>query len=218
MKRKVVAIVPMKLNNQRLPGKNIMSFDGGDPLCCYILNTLKKVSEIEEIFVFCSNPEIKKYLPEGITYMKRSEELDRDTTSMNEVLSAFADEVEADVYVMTHATSPFVSSDSIRKGLLSVLSGEHDSAFAVKRIQKFLWKDDEPLNYSLDKIARTQDLPPIYEETSGFYIYRRPIIKDMNRRIGVNPIKIEVSDMEAVDIDEKSDFDLANMIYQNFIK
>ena len=34
--------------------------------------------------------------------MKRSEELDRDTTSMNEVLSAFADEVEADVYVMTH--------------------------------------------------------------------------------------------------------------------
>ncbi len=217
MKRKVVAVVPMKLNNRRLPGKNTKKFDNGDPLCCYILNTLKKILEIDEIFVYCSNPDVQQFLPSGVTYLKRSENLDQDTSSINDVLSSFAKDVDSEIYVMTHATSPFVSAESIRKGLLAVMNDGYDSAFAVKKIQDFLWMNDKPLNYSLDKIARTQDLPPIFAETSGFYIYKNPIITEMNRRIGNNPLKVEVSDIEAVDIDEKFDFELANILYNNVI-
>lgn len=217
MKRKVVAVVPMKLNNRRLPGKNTKKFDNGDPLCCYILNTLKKIPEIDEIFVYCSNPDVQQFLPSGVTYLKRSESLDQDTSSINDVLSSFAKDVDSEIYVMTHATSPFVSAESIRKGLLAVMNDGYDSAFAVKKIQDFLWMNDKPLNYSLDKIARTQDLPPIYAETSGFYIYKNAIISEMNRRIGNNPLKVEVSDIEAVDIDEKFDFELANILYNNVI-
>ena len=201
--KKIVAIVPMKLNNQRLPQKNTKAFTNGKPLCYYILSTLLK---------------IKKYIPSGVKYLKRSESLDQNTTKMNEVLKAFAKDVPADVYVMTHTTAPFISKKSIEKGLDAVLSGEYDSSFAAKKLQDFLWKDGKPFNYELDNIPRTQDLEPLYEETSGFYIYNSSVITSLNRRIGEKPYIVEVNEIEAVDIDEKEDFQIADAIYNSLYK
>ena len=214
---KIVALVPMKLNNQRLPGKNIKCFDNGRPLCHYILSTLLSVKEIDEVYVYCSNPDIQNYIPEGVKYLRRSESLDQNTTKINEVIAAFANEVTADIYVMTHATSPFVRADSIRKGLKALLEGDYDSAFAVQNISTFLWKDGKPFNYDLDNIPRTQDLEPIYAETSGFYIFRPEVIKQMHRRIGNKPYMVEVSQIEATDVDEAEDFMIANAIYNHII-
>lgn len=215
---KIVAIVPMKLNNTRLPQKNTKSFTNGKPLCYYILHTLFKIDKIDEVYVYCSNEKIKDYIPQGVRFLKRSATLDTDTTSMNEVLAAFAKDVPADIYVMTHTTAPFISAESIEKGLDAVLSGMNDSAFAAKKLQDFLWKNGTPFNYSLDNIPRTQDLDPLYEETSGFYIYERYVIEDMGRRIGQSPFIVEVNEIEAVDIDEKEDFEIADAIYNHIYR
>ena len=214
---KVTAVVPMKLNNRRLPQKNTKCFKNGKPLCWYILSTLLKINEIEEVYVYCSNPDIKKYIPEDVNYLKRSEDLDQDSTKMNEVLQAFAKEIPSDIYVMTHTTAPFIKSSSIKKGLEAVLSGDFDSSFAVKKLQDFLWKDGRPLNYELDNIPRTQDLPPLFEETSGFYIYKSNIITNLNRRIGQKPFLVEVGEIESIDIDEPEDFKIADAIYNHII-
>lgn len=215
---RVVAVVPMKLNNERLPNKNTKEFDNGEPLCNYILKTLLNVQGIDEIYVYCSNPKIQEYIPDGIKYLKRKESLDTSQTKMNEVLECFANDVAADVYLMTHTTSPFVSSKSIEEALNKVTSGEHDSALAVHCVQEFLWKDGTPFNYDLQNIPRTQDLEPLYSETSGFYIYNKNIILDHQRRIGFNPYLKEVSKIEAIDIDEPEDFKIANAIYQNIFR
>ena len=214
---KTVAIVPMKLNNQRLPQKNTKCFTNGKPLCFYILNTLLSVDTIDEVYVYCSNPSIQEFIPNEVKYLKRSENLDLNTTKMNEVLSCFANDILADIYVMTHTTAPFISAESITKGLDAVISGEFDSAFAAKKLQDFLWKDGMPFNYELDNIPRTQDLPPLYEETSGFYIYRSDVITKLNRRIGDKPYIVEVSQIEGVDIDEAEDFAIADAIYNHII-
>ncbi len=210
---KIVAIVPMKLNNRRLPQKNTKPFHNGKPLCYYILSTLLKIKEISEVYVYCSNPDIKEYLPEGIKYLQRPESLDQDTTKMNEVLECFAGEVPTDIYVMTHTTAPFISAESIEKGIQAVKENGYDSAFAVKKLQDFLWKDGQPFNYKLDAIPRTQDLPILYEETSGFYIYHSDVITKLKRRIGNHPYMVEVSEIESVDIDEAEDFEIADAIY-----
>lgn len=215
---KTVAVVPMKLNNRRLPQKNTKSFSNGKPLCYYILHTLLQVKQIEEVYVYCSNPEIQEYIPEGVRYLKRSSSLDQDTTKMNEVLQCFAEDVPADIYVMTHTTSPFIRAESIEKGLNAVNSGEYDSAFAAKKLQDFLWKDGAPYNYALDQIPRTQDLPVLYEETSGFYIYRNEIMTRKNRRIGDRPFIVEVGEIESTDIDEAEDFAIADAIYNHYFK
>ena len=212
-KNKIVAVVPVKLTNRRLPNKNIKSFTNGKPLCYYILSTLQKIHDISNIYVYCSNPDIKKFIPEGVEFLKRPEYFDSDSTSMNEILKSFAGEINADIYVMTHTTAPFITPESIKKGLDSVKSGEYDSAFAAKKLQDFLWQDGRPLNYDLDNIPRTQDLPVILQETSGFYIYRREIITSLNRRIGNNAFIVEVSEIEGIDIDESEDFFMADAIY-----
>lgn len=219
MEKKIVAVVPMKLNNRRLPQKNTKQFSNGSPLCSYILNTLLSINIISEIYVYCSNPDIKKYIPEGIKYLQRSETLDSDNTKMNEVLCCFAHEVNADIYVMTHTTAPFISAESIKKGIVAVCTEEYDSAFAAKRLQDFLWKDGKPFNYKLTDIPRTQDLPVIYEETSGFYIYEYSIMIENGRRIGERPFIVEVGEIESIDIDEPEDFIIADAIYNHiFLK
>ena len=68
---KVCAYVPIKLNNSRLPGKNIMPLYDGTPLCKLLLNTLSKVKNVDEKYCFCSDDGIKEYLPEGIKFLKR---------------------------------------------------------------------------------------------------------------------------------------------------
>lgn len=214
---KVVAIVPMKLNNERLPNKNTKVFDNGKPLCYYILNTLLKVNNIDEIYVYCSDEKIKSYLPNNIKYIKRSTELDKSSTTMNEVLKAFINEIDADIYVLTHTTAPFVKSTSLEKCIEIVKnSNNYDSAFSVKRINEFIWKDNKPFNYQLDDIPRTQDLPPLYAETCGFYIFKKELMNIYNRRIGDNPYMYEVEMLETIDIDDEFDFEIANSLLKKY--
>ena len=214
---KTIAIVPMKLNNRRLPQKNTKSFTNGKPLCYYILSTLLKVAGVDEVYVYCSNPDIQEFIPEGVKYLQRSASLDQDTTKMNEVLQCFAKDVPSDIYVMTHTTAPFIKVESIEKGLNAVLSGEYDSSFAAKKLQDFLWKDGAPFNYELDNIPRTQDLPPLYEETSGFYIYKADVMTKLNRRIGYKPYIVEVGEIESIYSEEQEDFAIADAIVNHII-
>ena len=183
-------------------------------MCWYVLSTLLTLPELEKVYVYCSDPDIQDFLPPGAEFLRRSPSLDEDTASMSQVLASFAREVKADCYLMTHATAPFIETVSIRKGLEAVRSGSYDSAFAARKVQEFLWKDGKPWNYDPDRIPRTQDLPPLYQETSGFYIYTREVITQLGRRVGLRPFLVEVGEIEGVDIDEAEDFLIADALYR----
>ena len=215
---KVVAYVPMKLNNERLANKNTKPFDNGQPLLTYILDTLCKTNGLDSVYAYCSSEVVKQYLPEQVRYLKRSASLDRSETKINEVMLSFAQDVEADVYVLAHATAPFISAASIEQGISKIVNEGYDSALAVVKLQEFLWKDGKTFNYSPETVPRTQDLPPMYSETTGLYIYTRDLIVNQNRRIGERPYLITVSKIEAVDINEAVDFDIANAIFNKSIR
>lgn len=216
MKKKTVAFVPMKLNNERLPGKNTKSFKGGNPLLTYILNTLTKVKGIDEAYVYCSNEAVKQYLPDGIKFLKRSESLDTSSTLIIDVLKAFAEDVEADTYVLTHATAPFIKPETIETAILKVNNEGYDSAFTARSVNEFLWIDGKAI-YDTEKIPRTQDIKNIFAETTGLYVYTNKLIKE-NRRIGNNPCAIPVDFVEATDINNPIDFELAQVIFDNYIR
>jgi len=214
----IVAFVPVKLNNERLPGKNIKAFSNGEPLITYVLKTLLSVRGLNGIYVYCSNDSICDFLPEGVTFLKRDAYLDLSTTSFNEVLTTFAEKIDADAYLLTHATAPFISKHSFEKGIEALSCGIYDCALTVERMQEFLWKDNKPLNYNPESIPRTQDLEPMFVETCGIYIYTRDLIKKQKRRIGDTPCLIEVSKIEAVDINNPEDFVIADAIYNKLLK
>ncbi len=211
---KTVAFVPIKMNNERLKGQNTKQFSNGRPLISYILSTLLTVDLLDQIYVYCSDDRIKEYLPEGITYLKRSEYLDLSTTSFNEVLTSFAKDIKSDIYVLTHATAPFIEKETFEKGIKAVQSGQYDSALSVEKMQDFFWKNGEPINYVPTNIPRTQDLEPFYKETCGMYIYTSELILGENRRVGHKPFLVEVSKIEGCDINNADDFIVADAISQ----
>jgi CMP-N-acetylneuraminic acid synthetase len=214
---KIVAIVPIKLNNERLPGKNTRRFVDGTPLIQFILSALLKVSELNEIYVFCSDEAIKEYLPQGVTFLKRDTSLDRSETKGNQILEKFIDTVDADIYVLSHATAPFTKPESISKCIQNVLSGEFDSAFLAQRLNDLMWTDAGALNFNSHDVPRTQDLPNIYAESSGAYIFTKNVFKEYKSRYGQKPYICEVSTIESIDIDYPEDFKIANAIYKEIL-
>lgn len=206
-----IAIMPIKMNNERLPGKNTKIL-GKKPLLQYELDSLVETGLLDEIDVFCSSEDIQEYLPEKVNFVKRSEELDLPTSNFTQIFEAFMNEKDADIYVYAHATAPFITVETMKECIEAVQSGKYDSAFCAIKLQDYLWKDGESLNFDASNVPRTQDLEPIYQETSGVYVFTKEVFEKYHRRIGKNPYIKEVSFKEAVDIDEADDFKLAEVL------
>lgn len=213
---RTVAFIPIKLNSERTPGKNLKPFSDGTPLMFFVQNALVKLKHqgiVDDIYCFCSKEEVIPYLLDGVDFLKRPEALDYKETKGTQIYEAFVDMVEADVYVLAHATSPFITAEHIGECIKNVQSGEYDSAFCAKKIQDFLWQDNKPLNFELNNPLRTQDMKPIYMEAPTPYVFTKEGFNKYHSRSGVKPYICEVSELEAIDIDYPEDFQLANVVY-----
>ena len=208
---KTIAMMPIKLQNERLPGKNTKKL-GNKPLLQYELDNIISTELVDELYVYCSSENVIPFLPDGVTFLKRPEYLDLPTSNFTQFFDAFMKEKDADIYIMSHATAPFITVETMKECITAVQSGNYDSAFCAKKIQTFLWKNGEPLNFNPANLPRTQDLEPIYQETSGVYVFTKEVFKKHHRRIGIKPYIKCVSFKEAVDIDEPDDFTLAEML------
>jgi len=208
---KTVAFVPLRLNSKRVEGKNLRLL-GNKPLLRYIFETLLKVDGIDEIYAYCSSEKIIPLLPAGIKFLRRDNRLDGDFVLGREIYDSFCNEIFADVYILAHATSPFLKASSIENGLMAVKSGDYDSAFSAEKKQTFVWFNGKTLNYSLDNIPRTQELEPVYIETSGFFIFTNKLWREKKHRIGEKPYIQIVDFIEAIDIDYPDDFKQAELI------
>lgn len=208
---KIVAFVPIRLNSQRVAGKNLRML-GDMPLMCHILQTLCAVKQIDEVYLYCSDERIREVLPEGVHFLKRPASLDSDETLGAEIYDRFTAEVEADYYLLAHATSPFIRRETIEKAIEEVLTGSYDSAFSAEKIQTFAWFRGKPLNYALGNIPRTQTIEPLYVETSAFFLFSRALWCEKHQRIGERPYMAVVDHIEGLDIDYPEDFAMAEII------
>ena len=218
---KTVAFFPIKLNNERTPGKNTKRFCDGTPLIHFVqkaLIELKKEGVIDEIYCFCSQDAVKPYLLEGVQFLRRPVSLDQQEITGTFIYDTFVKMVKADVYVLAHATSPFVAAKHIGDCIRHVQSGAYDSAFCAKKIQNFLWEESKPLNFVLNDPPRTQDMKPIFMELSTAYVFTYETFIKYHSRSGVNPYICECSEIEAIDIDFPEDFELADTVYSNILK
>jgi CMP-N-acetylneuraminic acid synthetase len=213
---KTIAWLPVKLNNQRLPGKNTMVL-GDKPLCRHLIDTLVKIKGLDDIVVFCSDEAILPYLPDNIHWLKRSADLDRPETKASEIIDALTAAIDADIYVNAHVTNPFIKASTIEDGIAKVQSGEYSSAHVVSPIQNHLWYKGSPFNFTIDNIPRTQDLEPIYED-AGLFIYRKEVWTVGRSRYSKNPYFMICDRFETIDIDYLEDFKLAETVYNSFLK
>jgi CMP-N-acetylneuraminic acid synthetase len=220
---KIVAFVPIKLNNRRLPNKNLLKvFDNKSILELMLerLESLYKKKIIDKAFVFSSSESLEEIVHsyEGCIFLKRPDSLDKDYTTSNEIVKEFIRNIPADVYVLCHATSPFIREKTFIDCINAVVVDSYDSAFLAKRIYGLTWFNNSPLNFDIEKIPRTQDLNCVDIEISTPYVFKYDVARDSGTRYSKNVYIHQSSSYEDVDIDTVDDLDYAVYIYNKKIK
>lgn len=213
---KVAAYATIKLNSERVPHKNIQPI-GSKPLCYHILNTALKVKEIDDVYVYCSDDKVTDYMPAGAKFIKREAWLDGAQIRAKDTYTAFINDVDADIYIAMCTTSPFTKKETLENALNKVLYEGYDSAFTAKRMQTFAWYKGKPINYDPCDVPRTQDMEPVYIETSAFFIFKKELWTEHGRRIGFNPYIQEVDEIEGIDIDTMDDLKFAQIIAEQVL-
>ena len=217
----VIALLPMKGNSERVKNKNLKDFNG-KPLYHRVLKTLLSSKYINKVVINTDSDfiklDIEKNFNNKTVIHNRPEEIKGDFVSMNSVIAYDIEKIDADIYIQTHSTNPLLKVETLDNAIHKMLNSksEYDSIFSVTKIQTRLYDTKgNPFNHNPNQLLRTQDLEPLYEENSNFYIFTKQSFKNSGeKRIGVNPLMFEIDKMEAVDIDEPQDFIIAESLYK----
>lgn len=222
MKPKVIALLPMKGNSERVPKKNLKNFNG-TPLYQIILNKLLESKIIDEVIVNTDCPNITESIQssykEKVVLRNRPDSIRGDFVSMNKIIEDDLDNSNGEIYIQTHSTNPLLDVSSIDRALNKMLeiSTSNDSIFSVTKIQtRFYDINGKAINHNPQELVRTQDLPPIFEENSCFYIFTKNSFKQSGgKRIGLRPLMFEIDKIEAIDIDNIEDFIIAEAVHKS---
>jgi CMP-N-acetylneuraminic acid synthetase len=214
---KIVALVPMRHNSQRVPGKNYRLL-AGRPLFHHILQTLLNCPEFAEVVVDTDSQPVmeglRQHFPD-VRLLERPEHLRADKVPMNEILAYDTSQVEADFYLQTHSTNPLLRSQTVSRAVQALVEGypAYDSLFSVTRLQTRLWDQlGRAINHNPAILLQTQDLPPVYEENSCLYLFSRQTLLARRNRLGERPLMFEIDAAEAWDIDEELDFAITEFL------
>jgi CMP-N-acetylneuraminic acid synthetase len=215
----VCALVPMRHDSERVPGKNYRSFCGR-PLFHHILATLIASRNVDRIIVDTDSPTIRSQVDEhfpGVEVWERPAHLRDGEVPMTEVLQHDARRLDHEWLLQTHSTNPLLRASTIERAADALRENpSHDSLFSVTRLQTRLYDaGGAPINHDPNVLLRTQDLPPVYEENSNLYLFPRKLILERGRRIGDRPMLFEVDPIEATDIDTESDFVVAEKLCES---
>ncbi len=213
MNKKIVALLPMKANSERVKGKNFREL-AGKPLFKWILDSLLAVEDIDYVVI---NTDARHILAENglveserVIIRDRKPELCGDMVSMNLILADDIQAIDADTYLMTHTTNPLISTDTIKAGFEKLADNpDKDSLFTVNKIQTRFYREDcSAVNHDPDNLLRTQDLEPWYEENSCLFYFTKESFLKTNARIGKKPLMLVTPPLESLDIDEPHDWEM----------
>jgi CMP-N-acetylneuraminic acid synthetase len=212
------AFIPLKSHSERVPGKNFKLL-GGKPLYLWIITTLLMIPEVNGIVIDTDSDDRDLWkLAEHpkIELKKRAPNLVGDFVSMNEIILDYLATASENDFLMTHATNPFLSKGTIVKAIQDYYDQKEkgfDSLFSVSAIQGRLFNQlAKPINHDPSKLIRTQDLETIFLENSCLYLFDKATFLKNDARIGSKPYLLTIPALDAIDIDTKEEWDLAQKI------
>ncbi|MBF0231889.1 MAG: acylneuraminate cytidylyltransferase family protein [Desulfamplus sp.] len=216
---KVTALLPMKGHSERISNKN-MRLMAGLPLYRYVAKVLEDSPYIESILINTDSNIIAEDAQQNfskVQIIKRPQKLHGDEISMNKIIEYDISTCSRKThFVQTHSTNPLLKRTTLEKAIESYFDNitKFNSLFAVTKLQtRLYWKDLRPVNHNPQQLLRTQDLTPLFEENSNFYIFSHSSFESAGgNRIGQTPQMFPMNKLEAIDIDEEEDFILAEML------
>ncbi len=218
----IAAVVAVRKGSQRIPNKNIKPF-GKSNLLDMKLDLLKSVRNIDEIIV---NSDCDKMLDiglqHGVSIHKRSEYFASSECSNSEFHGHIAEVTNSDTIFLAPVCSPFVSIKSHEKAIELYLNGfydkkneiKFDSTISVTEVKNHLWLNNEPINYDLNNVPNSQDLPDVVKLNYGITITDKKIMQKYKRVVGNAPAFYKLDEIESQDVDTPFDWLVAEAIYK----
>ncbi len=209
---KIVAFLPAKGTSDRIESKNMRNMNG-KPLFLHTLEKLCKCDFIDEVYLDSESDEILNFAPH-LRYipLKRDHALASNKTDGHQMFYNEVKQVDADIYIQILGTSPFISPETIKKGIDILIENEtYDSVVLMKKEKQYLWESGQP-KYDKFNIPNSFNLPDTITESMGLYIVRKDIAHKSKMRFGDNVYMLTADTIETIDVNYEDDFKLAESI------
>jgi CMP-N-acetylneuraminic acid synthetase len=216
-----IAIMPLKANSERIPGKNFRNL-AGKVLYRWTLEKLLQLKNegiLSAVNLYCDahtwrmiDSDIKMNV-EWIAEEKPGQFQESNGFLHDMVVKSKCGATEPVMYA--NATSPFVKLDTYIQCCEAVENGEYDSALTAIPLIGRLWnEDDQAVNHNPQFCPRTQTQEPCWIESDGAWVMEPDVICRFHHRVGMRPKFVSVDWVEQVDINYPEDFEKA----ENFLK
>lgn len=213
---KIKALIAVRSGSERVLNKNLRPFAGSNLLELKI-KQLKTIKEFDGIIVNSNDDRMLEIADKlGVETVKRDPLYATSSVSMSDVYKNMAENFNGDIVVYANVTNPLVNTESYINGIKTFkeIRDKFDSLNSAHLVKEFMFLDNQPINYSLDKQPRSQDLPNIYALNFAFSILTKEDMIKYTNVIGRAPYMYELTEAESVDIDTEFDFEIAEFLYK----
>lgn len=223
-----LVIIPARGGSKRLPRKNVLDL-GGKPLIAWTIEAALGCPFLDETMVTTDDDEIAETAKKHgakVPFL-RPAALASDTAAsfdtVKHAIEFYHYELgkEFDFVVLLQPTSPLRTSLDITEAIELLACKKADAVISVCEADHSpLWMNTLPADRSLARFlrdevknTRSQDLPKNYRLNGAIYICQtRRLLKEKSFFISDNIFAYVMSKETSVDIDDLSDFKLANFL------
>lgn len=220
-----IAIITARGGSKRIPKKNIREFCGR-PIIEYSIRAALESKLFDEVMVSTDSEEIAEISRQcgaSVPFF-RSEENSNDYAITADVINEVINEYEKlgkrfDTLCCIYPTAPFVTAKKLSDAYNEMKKNNADSAMTVVRYgfppQRAVVIRNGKIEFQYPEYykTRSQDLEPIYHDCGQFYFCNVDAFKKYKTMITPNCVPFVVSEEEVQDIDNISDWNIAEMKY-----
>ncbi len=223
---KKVAMITARGGSKRIPRKNIKEFCG-KPIIAYSIEAAIASGVFDTVMVSTDDEEIaaiaKQYGAEVPFY--RSEKTSNDFATTADVILEVIEEYEKrgeqfDMACCIYPTAPFLTAGRLKEAVQKLEASDADTLIPVVAfsypVQRALIVRDERLVFEYPQYmdSRSQDLEKHYHDVGQFYVLKTEAFKKNKKLMLGNILPLEISEMEVQDIDNQTDWEIAEMKYR----
>ena len=221
-----IAIITARGGSKRIPRKNIKEFCG-KPIIAYSIEAALESGVFDEVMVSTDSEEIAETARQygaSVPFM-RSEKTSSDYASTADVLEEVLNGYkklgkEYDLFCCLYPTAPFVTAARLAEAMECFVSSGADSLMPVVRFsfppQRALLIREGKLSYQYpeNEKKRSQDLEPVYHDCGQFYFCRTGVFLREGTVVTGNTVPFIIPEEEVQDIDNMSDWLIAEAKYK----
>ena len=225
---KAIAIITARGGSKRIPKKNLRDFCG-KPIIAYSIEAAIESEMFEEVMVSTDSVEIASIAEEygaKVPFLRSAETSDDFATTsdvIKEVLSRYEQfSQKFDLFCCIYPTAPFVTAGKLKNAIAKINSSDATALIPVVQFsfppQRAMIIENEKIRYMYPEFERisSQDLQPIYHDCGQFYICKVDAFKESGSIITKKTIAFIMPEEEVQDIDNISDWILAEEKYRLF--